>query len=68
MNEPFVPAIHPSSQCNDGDRVDAEYCIRTIQAFADDGNLEQVTAWGLFAAKMLMDCEVDIAYLQSKGA
>ena len=67
MKELFpIPAIHPSFQCKDGDRVDADYCIKSIHAFAADNNLDQVFAWGLFAARRLRESEIDVAYLQEK--
>ena len=58
-----TPGIHPSlSDIPDGDRVDSVFCLKSIEAFAADGNIEQVTSWGLFAAKMLRDSETDVAY------
>lgn len=64
-----TPAIHPSLQCGeDGDRINSGYCIKSILAFAADGNHIQVKAWGLLAATMLGSCEDDRECLEEPTA
>lgn len=63
----FTPSVHSDFCSNpDGELVDSEYCLKSIKAFAADGDIEQVAAWGLFAANQLKNAEIDTAYWRSK--